>query len=216
MFACSHAPPRRHRGFSLVELLVVIGIIALLIALLLPAISKARIQSRTVTCQANLTQIHHILLNYSQFNKDWLFPPGLGSGSPREKRWPTVVFDPPVWNPRVMRCPADEDPAEEHSYVLNSHLPQYKIRFGVTKGVSASEIILIGEKRSSEPDYYMDAQAGDLDRVVEYYRHGFYVGSNYAYLDGHVASRTPENLKNVIDPWDPLMVDKNSPVPDPG
>ena len=64
---------RKPKGFTLVELLVVIGVIALLLALLMPSLQRARKQTKTVTCQANLKHWGLVLAAYTSDNNDHFF-----------------------------------------------------------------------------------------------------------------------------------------------
>src|SRR5262245_61553014 len=66
---------RRRVAFTLIELITVIGIIAVLIALLLPAIQSSRETARRIQCTKNLMQIGVALGNYASVHR--VFPPGV-------------------------------------------------------------------------------------------------------------------------------------------
>ena len=63
---------RIRMGFTLVELLVVISIIAVLIALLLPALAQARLASQSIVCASHLREYGNCIQMYSQENKAWI------------------------------------------------------------------------------------------------------------------------------------------------
>ena len=77
-------PPRpvaraRRSGFTLVELLVVIGIIALLLSILLPSLSRAREQAKMVQCLSNLRQLGLAMTMYADSNKGRFPAPAVGA-----------------------------------------------------------------------------------------------------------------------------------------
>jgi prepilin-type N-terminal cleavage/methylation domain-containing protein/prepilin-type processing-associated H-X9-DG protein len=101
-------------GFTLVELLVVIGIIALLIAILLPVLSKARESSVKTACLSNLRQLGQSMAFYANDTQSWL----PNSNPPRTTVATDIVpsdYVLPLLNtlylhsPAVFHCPANSN-----------------------------------------------------------------------------------------------------------
>jgi prepilin-type N-terminal cleavage/methylation domain-containing protein/prepilin-type processing-associated H-X9-DG protein len=72
VLACPGRRSRRATGFTLIEVLVVVAIIALLISILLPSLKRAREQARTAVCSANLRTVGQALALYTAQSQEWM------------------------------------------------------------------------------------------------------------------------------------------------
>lgn len=110
----SRTSSRIARAFTLVELLVVIGIIALLISMLLPALNKVRDQARTVECASGLRQIGLAWVQYQNENKSWIVPMGM--------KWSNSWADNQVGK---FTAPVPNSPVAAGDYVWFHYLKKY-------------------------------------------------------------------------------------------
>ena len=135
------------RGFTLVELLVVIGIIALLIAILLPALQSARAAANAAVCLSNQRSNAQAIAMYANDSRGYLPPYRLTITTPYRTKPEFFLFLPAIYfkeDARVMKCPSDvlfnsANPALNrgpypriwtgtldsfYSYALNGRLPK--------------------------------------------------------------------------------------------
>ena len=120
------------RGFTLVELLVVVGVVTILVALLMPALSRARDHARRAACLSNMRTLTAAWLLYAQNNRGRLCGAVPGPvGRPGFHDWvaagpdEVALRDGVLWsyvnNAAAYRCPADEVNSS-HTYLINSWL----------------------------------------------------------------------------------------------
>ena len=212
------------RAFTLVELLVVVSIIALLIAMLIPSLSKARKQAKAVTCASNLRGLAVAVHAYANANGGSLVSAGLAHGGSVDEHaaWMNTLQS-EYGNKLIARCPADKsdywkeplpatDPPQlrRASYATNYYTvkpignrgPWDRLSMFRRPGgtIHMVELVEVGQYACSDhvhPETWWSNARVMAEQEVFIERH---LGkANYNFMDAHVESLTFERTYE-LDP----------------
>lgn len=214
-------------NFTLIELLIVIGIIAILASLLLPALNKARDRARSAKCSSNLRQVGGYLILYQDDYNNWIPPTtnSLHSGS-YYVYWSLVLAEPcgyfayiPATKsfPGFMYCPSQKPraPGENTDWNQSYGLKQWKAPSAPGSGTvtgynmpnklneikNISGFFLLGDSRSNSTgmQYFSIGHNTNSNSQRVHLRHS--QQANMFYADGHVAATKGEVITSQRDDY---------------
>lgn len=184
---------KARNGFTLIELLVVVAIIAVLIAMLLPALASARQRTRDVMCQVNLTNLGLALSMYCDENNEWIPPvpkddwiQDTNTGAwvpcliPYISR--SIKISEPGKVQGVFMCPLDPSP------IVYSHKSSYRLWPQIPyPGLQRRSNSQMPWKTTVLKDFDLIWHAREKERM-NYTAESYYLFGvvNILYLDGHV------------------------------
>jgi prepilin-type N-terminal cleavage/methylation domain-containing protein len=185
---------RQRRGFTIVELLVVMAIIALLVAVSFPAYSLAINHAHCSVCASNMHGLGIAFLSYAYDNQGAL-PQRVVTGN----KWPTLLLpyvgnDPSIYidpgDPVASKIPLTQvvsnDP-NNSSFIFNGFNDlgadgNPHVTVSIFNIPAPSSVLLLGQQVPGGDNFYLDVSEGDQNTVLK--KEAYFGGSNYIFADG--------------------------------
>ena len=192
--------PVRLKSFTLIELLVVIAIIAILAAILLPALNSARERGRSASCTSNLKQLGHAFAMYCDDNEDYFppyqagLPPGVNGSNNPDVKWSWLLVRNRYAHTPAMVCPTlygmvtsathrvgydmhlNGHSQSEDELIYNGDQWKYPL-YGIARGVGRGDYVspaVPGRMGTTKPNIFLSADTVDTAAAVNQN----YYGSN--------------------------------------